>query len=102
MNWIIYLNLILLVDPVEKVTLASSNLSKSINYWNGILGLDIFNQTNNSVTVGFNKNEAKLELLDIGEYSECKTLSGYLYVQLRSTIFFFSLYTVETGKCLHK
>ncbi|KAJ8959832.1 hypothetical protein NQ318_011565 [Aromia moschata] len=53
-------------DPVEKVTLASSNLAKSIEYWNGILGLKIFKQTDKSVEVGFNKVEAKLELQDIG------------------------------------
>lgn len=54
-------------DPVEKVTVACSNLANSIKYWNGVLGLPIFNQTNDSVLVGFNKDEAKLELKDIGE-----------------------------------
>ncbi|KAJ8910862.1 hypothetical protein NQ315_010809 [Exocentrus adspersus] len=54
-------------DPVEKVTVASSNLEKSIKYWNGVLGLEIFNQTKDTVLVGFNKNEAKLELKDIGK-----------------------------------
>lgn len=58
---------ILFLDPVEKVTLASSNLSESIKYWNGLLGLDIFEKSEKSVTVGFDKNEAKLELLDIGK-----------------------------------
>ncbi|XP_023019802.1 glyoxalase domain-containing protein 4 [Leptinotarsa decemlineata] len=54
-------------DPVQKVTLASSNLAKSIEYWNGILGLNIFEKTDNSVTVGFKENEAKLELIDVGK-----------------------------------
>ncbi|XP_060527847.1 ionotropic receptor 40a-like [Cylas formicarius] len=49
-------------DPVQKVTLASSSLSKSINYWNGILGLTIFDRTDKSVLVGFDQNQAKLEL----------------------------------------
>jgi len=53
-------------DPVLKVTLASSNLLKSINYWNGILGLKIFERTDNSALFGFKDNESKLELQDIG------------------------------------
>ncbi|CAH1154183.1 unnamed protein product [Phaedon cochleariae] len=54
-------------DPVQQVTLASSNLQKSIDYWQGILGLRVFNKTDESVIVGFQDNEAKLELKDIGE-----------------------------------
>lgn len=50
-----------------KVSLASSNLSNSIHYWNEILGLKIFNQTQSSVVVGFADNQAKLELVDIGK-----------------------------------
>ncbi|KAJ3643936.1 hypothetical protein Zmor_026616 [Zophobas morio] len=53
-------------DPVEKVTLSSSNLSKSVDYWNGILGLTIYNKTDKSVLLGFKDNEAKLELENIG------------------------------------
>ncbi|XP_063907698.1 glyoxalase domain-containing protein 4 isoform X2 [Zophobas morio] len=51
--------------PVEKVTLSSSNLSKSVDYWNGILGLTIYNKTDKSVLLGFKDNEAKLELENI-------------------------------------
>ena len=54
-------------DPVEKVTLACSNLAKSLEYWNGILGLNIFDTTNKSAVIGFNDNEAKLELQEITE-----------------------------------
>ncbi|KAG8225484.1 hypothetical protein J437_LFUL009477 [Ladona fulva] len=54
-------------DPVEKVALASSNLQRSVDYWNGILGLKIFQQTDKSVLLGFGENEAKLELHDIGK-----------------------------------
>lgn len=51
---------------MQKVTLASSNLQKSIDYWNGILGLKIFDKTDKSVLLGFADNQAKLELQDIG------------------------------------
>lgn len=54
-------------DPVEKVTLASSNLANSVKYWNTILGLTIFDQSKDTVLLGFKENEAKLELKDIGE-----------------------------------
>ncbi|GLH03414.1 Glyoxalase domain-containing protein 4 [Gryllus bimaculatus] len=53
-------------DPVQKVILASSNLQKSIDYWNGILGLKIYNQDERSATFGFGDNQAKVELRDIG------------------------------------
>lgn len=53
-------------DPVVKVTLASSNLQKTIDYWNGLLGLRIFEKTEKNVLFGFNDNEAKLEFQDIG------------------------------------
>lgn len=55
------------IDPVEKVTLASSNLQKSIDYWHGILGLKLFNQTKESAVFGFSETQAKLEVKDIGK-----------------------------------
>lgn len=58
----------LISDPVEKVTLACSNLAKSIDYWNGILGLKIFGQSEKNVLLGFKESEAKLELQEIGKF----------------------------------
>ncbi|KAH0820107.1 hypothetical protein GEV33_002682 [Tenebrio molitor] len=52
-------------DPVEKVTLSCSNLLKSINYWNGLLELTIFDRTDKTVLLGFKEREAKLELENI-------------------------------------
>lgn len=54
-------------DPVVKVSLASSNLEKSIDYWNGLLSLKVFEKTTKTVTLGFGDNQAKLELVDIGQ-----------------------------------
>lgn len=56
------------LDPVQKVTLASSNLVNSLKYWNEILGLKIFEKTEKSILLGFDENQAKLELQDIGEH----------------------------------
>lgn len=65
-NYAISYSKMVFLDPVEKVTLASSNLQKSVNYWNKVLGLKIVNQCDKSVVVGFDENQAKLELTDIG------------------------------------
>ncbi|XP_049867563.1 glyoxalase domain-containing protein 4 [Pectinophora gossypiella] len=53
-------------DPVQKVSLASSNLSRSIAYWNGLLSLKIYEQNDKSAVLGFADDQAKLELVDIG------------------------------------
>lgn len=52
-------------DPVQKVTLASSNIQKTIEYWNGLLKLKIFQQDDKSATFGFNDQQAKLEFHQI-------------------------------------
>nr|CAG4641855.1 EOG090X09EK [Eurycercus lamellatus] len=54
-------------DPVMKVTLACSNLSSTLKYWNELLGLEIFEQSKTEALLGFSSNGAKLELRDIGE-----------------------------------
>ncbi|XP_015428869.1 PREDICTED: glyoxalase domain-containing protein 4 isoform X2 [Dufourea novaeangliae] len=53
-------------DPVEKVTLFSSDLKKTIAYWKDILELKVFNQTENNVLLGYSEDQAKLEFYDIG------------------------------------
>jgi catechol-2,3-dioxygenase len=57
----------LVKDPVEKVALASSNLQRSIDYWNGILGLKICSQNNKKVVLKFPSDQIELELEDIGK-----------------------------------
>jgi len=53
-------------DPVEKVTLASSDLKASVDYWTTIAGMKVFSQDDAAATVGFNEQQAKLELKSIG------------------------------------
>ncbi|XP_031835812.1 glyoxalase domain-containing protein 4 [Nomia melanderi] len=53
-------------DPVEKVTLSSSDLQKTIEYWKDILKLKVFNQTDKTVLLGYSDDQAKLEFEDIG------------------------------------
>lgn len=52
-------------DPVKKVTLASSNLEKTISYWNGLLGLKIMNKEKDSAVFAFNESQCNLEFRDI-------------------------------------
>ncbi|XP_022344763.2 glyoxalase domain-containing protein 4-like [Crassostrea virginica] len=53
-------------DPVKKVTLASSDLKKSVDYWSNLCGMKIFSQDNKSAVLGYDDNQCKLELVDIG------------------------------------
>ncbi|XP_018320343.1 glyoxalase domain-containing protein 4 [Agrilus planipennis] len=54
-------------DPVQKVTLASSNLSNTLKYWHDILGLNVFEKTEKCAVLGFNDTQTKLEFQDIGQ-----------------------------------
>lgn len=56
-------------DPVKKVTLASSKLTQSINYWTRLLGLQVFSEdkTNQTVLLGYDRNEAMLEFREVKE-----------------------------------
>lgn len=53
-------------DPVESVSLSSSNLQRSIDYWQRILKLNVFEKNEKSVVLGFDKDQAKLKIEDIG------------------------------------
>ncbi|XP_054712107.1 glyoxalase domain-containing protein 4-like [Uloborus diversus] len=52
-------------DPVEKVTLAVSNLSKSVEYWNGLLDMKIFEKKDDEVILGYSNEQCKLHLKSI-------------------------------------
>ncbi|XP_053313305.1 glyoxalase domain-containing protein 4 [Spea bombifrons] len=65
-------------DPVQKVTLAVSNLQKSIAYWSGLLGMTVFNkdESKKNVLLGYADNQCKLELQDIGRTVDHGTAFG--------------------------
>lgn len=48
-------------DSVQKVILASSNLEKTVAYWNGLLKLNILQQDGKSATFGFSNSQTKVE-----------------------------------------
>jgi len=47
--------------------LSSTNLTKSVKFWNSVLGLRIFSQTEALVELGFDDDQVKLKLRDIEE-----------------------------------
>ncbi|XP_046832505.1 glyoxalase domain-containing protein 4 isoform X1 [Vespa crabro] len=53
-------------DPVQKVTLSSSNLKSTIAYWKDILDMKVIEQEDNRVLMCYDKDQAKLEFVDIG------------------------------------
>ncbi|XP_036196814.1 glyoxalase domain-containing protein 4 isoform X1 [Myotis myotis] len=54
-------------DPVLKVTLAVSDLQKSLNYWSNLLGMKIYekNEEKQRALLGYADNQCKLELQGI-------------------------------------
>lgn len=53
-------------DPVQKVTLASSNLQRSIDFWTKFCGMTLFSRVVNMAVLGYSDDQCKLELHDIG------------------------------------
>ncbi|XP_069767565.1 glyoxalase domain-containing protein 4 isoform X2 [Narcine bancroftii] len=55
-------------DPVQKVTLAVSDLQRSIKYWCDVLGMKVYkkNDSEKQVLLGYADEQCKLELQDIG------------------------------------
>lgn len=54
-------------DRITRVSLSSSSLAVSTNYWHRLLQMKVFETNENSVVLGFNENDCKLELIDIKE-----------------------------------
>ncbi|KAL5016739.1 hypothetical protein ScPMuIL_006328 [Solemya velum] len=53
-------------DPVKKVSLASSDLDKSVDYWNRLCGMEIYSKDEKSAILGYSHEQCKLELIDLG------------------------------------
>ncbi|XP_056612151.1 glyoxalase domain-containing protein 4 isoform X2 [Triplophysa dalaica] len=55
-------------DPIQKVSLAVSDLQRSVHYWSSLLGMKVIekNEDKKTVLMGFSDNQCKLELQDIG------------------------------------
>ncbi|XP_028662458.1 glyoxalase domain-containing protein 4 [Erpetoichthys calabaricus] len=65
-------------DPVQKVTLAVSDLQRSTHYWSSLLGMKIYqkNAEKKSVLLGYADNQCKLELQDIQDTVDHGTAFG--------------------------
>jgi len=53
-------------DPVKKVTLASSNLQKSVDFWSRLCGMKVYKEEQKSAMLGYSDSQCKLELVDVG------------------------------------
>lgn len=53
------------LDPVQKVSLGVSSLSKSLDYWQKLLGMTVVNQSESKATLAYNTNKCKLELVQL-------------------------------------
>ncbi|KAL4224022.1 Glyoxalase domain-containing protein 4 [Mactra antiquata] len=63
-------------DPVKKVTLASSNLQKSIDFWSDLCGMKLFNKEGKKALLGYSEDQCQLELYDIGTAVDHATAFG--------------------------
>nr|CAG4646408.1 EOG090X09EK [Macrothrix elegans] len=55
------------LDPVQKVSLASSNLKDSLKYWSELLQMEVVEQSDDTATLTYSQTQAKLEIKAIGE-----------------------------------
>jgi len=53
-------------DPVQKVSLSSSNLKRTIAYWKDILEMKLIEEKDKTVLLKYGEDQAKLEFKDIG------------------------------------
>nr|CAB3249385.1 glyoxalase domain-containing protein 4-like [Phallusia mammillata] len=63
-------------DPVQTVSVASSDLAKSMEYWTNIAGMKVFKQGCKSATLGYCEKQASLTLLGIDGEVEHKKAFG--------------------------
>jgi len=53
-------------DPVVSVSLASSNLKKTIDYWSNVANMKVYQQSDTTVTLGYDDSQASLIFTHIG------------------------------------
>lgn len=54
-------------DPVMSVSLAASNLQKSIAYWRDLLGMELYESDDKQALLGYSKNQCSLRLVQSTE-----------------------------------
>lgn len=54
-------------DSVYSVSLSVSDLTKSLKYWNQLLGMKIYTESKTSAILGYGDDQARLELIQITE-----------------------------------
>ena len=64
------------LDPVRKVAPGVSDLTKSIAYWQKLLGMTLFEQTDSKAVLGYDADKCKLELIGLGQPIDHATAFG--------------------------
>jgi len=57
----------LVIDPVQKVSLAVSDLQRSIHYWSALLGMKVIekNEDKKIALMGFSDNQVWLKIIHL-------------------------------------
>ncbi|XP_052261188.1 glyoxalase domain-containing protein 4-like isoform X2 [Dreissena polymorpha] len=63
-------------DPIQKVTLACSNMGKSVDYWTNLCGMKKYSFEEKKAVLGYADNQCKLELCDISKAVDHATAFG--------------------------
>lgn len=63
-------------DPVKKVTLASSDLQRSVDFWTGYCGMQVYSRDDSKALLGYLDNQCQLEFVDIGTKVDHATAFG--------------------------
>ena len=58
--------------PVAGITLASTNIQRSVDFWNKILGLTIFEQSESMAKLGFDESQAFIKFVHQSEIDHAK------------------------------
>ncbi|XP_020602785.1 glyoxalase domain-containing protein 4-like [Orbicella faveolata] len=53
-------------DPVKKVSLGVSDVAKSLVYWQNLLGMTVYEQSETEALLGYDSDKCKLELIHLG------------------------------------
>jgi catechol 2,3-dioxygenase-like lactoylglutathione lyase family enzyme len=73
------------LEKLSKVSLASSNLERSVAFWSNFLGMEVLEKTEARVVLSYGPDQASLELVLIKQAVEHKTAFGRIAFAVKAT-----------------
>jgi catechol 2,3-dioxygenase-like lactoylglutathione lyase family enzyme len=73
------------LDKLSKVSLASSNLERSVAFWSNFLGMEVLEKTEARVVLSYGPDQASLELVLIKQAVDHKTAFGRIAFAVKAT-----------------